>query len=163
MVAIDEERRHLLADVVCTTAIHHVRLGQWHPRRAPQEPAERVGRRRAMHPSHDKIRPDLDFDAGCPCAQPTCRVASRPARDHRTELVVRDHELGHLDHVVVGKALESGVSDVQLQGAIELVGQATLAEFDVAVHAAVSGVGVELDHASILPVDWSVGRSLSTR
>jgi hypothetical protein len=34
-VAIDEERRHLLADVAPTTAIHHGRLGEWHPRLAP--------------------------------------------------------------------------------------------------------------------------------
>jgi hypothetical protein len=59
-------------------------------------------------------------------------------------------EFGHRDHVVVPKVLESGVSDVQPQGAIELVGQATLSELDLAVDAAVGGVGVELDHASIL-------------
>src|ERR1035437_7008501 len=61
-------------------------------------------------------------------------------------------EFGHRDHVAVGKVLESGISDVQLQGAIELVGQATLSELDLAVDAAVGGVGVELDHASILRV-----------
>jgi len=43
---------------------------------------------------------------------------------------------------------------------IEMVGQATLAHLDLAVHAAVSSIGVELDHASILlQVDWTATES----
>ena len=110
----------------------------------------------AVHPSLDSVRPDLDLNAGCLGVQPTCRVASRPAHDHRAELVARDRELGHRDHVAVGKALESGVSDEQLRSPIELVGHPTLAELDLAVHAAVGGVGIDLDHDSILQVDWSL-------
>jgi hypothetical protein len=109
-----------------------------------------------VHPSLDLVRPDLDLNAGCLGVQPTCRVASRPAHDHRAELVARDRELGHRDHVAVGKALESGVSDEQLRSPIELVGHPTLAELDLAVHAAVGGVGIDLDHDSILQVDWSL-------
>jgi hypothetical protein len=35
-----------------------------------------------------------------------------------------------------------------------LVGQPTLADLDLAVDAAVGGVGVDLDHDSILQVEW---------
>ena len=113
-----------------------------------------------MHPSYDKIRPDLGLHESRLCVQPTCRFASRTARDHRAELVARDREFGHRDHATVRKAFQSGVSNKQLRGVIEMVGQATLAHLDLAVHAAVSSISVELDHASILlQVDWTAPES----
>jgi len=117
-VAIDEERLYLLVDVVCATLIGHGRLGQRHPRRVSQDRSDRVGRWRAVHPSHDPVRPDLDLDAGRSSAQPTRRVASRPVRDHRAKLIKRNRKLGHRDHVAIGKVLESDVSDDQLGGTI---------------------------------------------
>ena len=140
-MAIDEESRHFVADVGRAIAILHGRLGQRDPRHLPQERAERSGRRHAVHPTHNPVRPDLDLDASRYGVQPTCSVASRPARDDRAELVARDRELGRRNHVAVGKVFDPGVQDKQLQGAIELVGQPGLGELDLAVHTAVSGVG----------------------
>jgi hypothetical protein len=154
-VAIDEERLYFLANVICAPAIPDAHLGQWYPRPAPQDRGNRVEPRRAMHPSNDPIRPDLHLDAGCLGVQPTCHVASRPGCDHRTELVERDFELGHRDHLAVAKVLESSVSEVQLRGAIELVRQASLAELDLAVHAPVGSIGVKFHHAAFY---WSIGR-----
>jgi len=118
-VAIDEERRHLLADIVCATSIRHPRLGQCtHAAWRRTQPSGLDVEVPCTLPS-TPVRPDLDLNAGCLRVQPTCRVASRPAHDHRTELVARDRELGHRDHAAVGKALESGVSDEQLRRPIE--------------------------------------------
>jgi len=64
---------------------------------------------------------------GRPGVQPTCRVASRPARDYSAELLLRDRELGYRDHVAIGEILQLNVSQVQFLCAIELVGQATRA------------------------------------
>ena len=153
-VAIDKECRHLVADVACATAVLHGRLGQWHPRHLPQEDGERFGRRRAVHPSFNQVRPDLDLDVGCPGVEPTCHIAPWPAHDHRAELVARDRDFGHIDQLAVVKALESSVADEQIRGPVELVGQPTLADLDLAVDAAVGGVGVDLDHDSILQVEW---------
>ncbi len=113
-----------------------------------------------MGRSPDPIRPDLDLDAGRPGAEPTREIASRPARDNRAELLALYRELGHRNHVAIGQALETDVSDEQFGDATKLVGQATLAELDLAIHAAVNGVGVELNHARIL-LRWSLalGRS----
>jgi hypothetical protein len=152
-VAIDKKCRHLLADVACATAVLHGRLGQWHPRQLPQEDGERFGRRRAVHPSFNQVRPDLDLDVGRPRVEPTCHVAPWPAHDHRAELVARYRDFGHIDQLAVVKALESSVADEQLRGPVELVGQPTLADLDLAVDAAVGGVGVDLDHDSILQVE----------
>jgi hypothetical protein len=149
-VAIDKERRHFFADVASATPIHHRCLGEWHPRLAPQRNAEWFGGRRAVRPSDDKVRPDFNLYESCPGVQPTCYVASGSAHDYRAELVARDRKLGHGDHAAVRYAFESGVSNNQLRGAIQLVGPATLAHLDLAVYAAVSSIGVELDHASIL-------------
>ena len=61
-----------------------------------------------------------------------------------------DRELRHGNHVAIAKILEQGVLDVQFQGVVELVRHATFAQVDVAVHAAVGSVGVEVHHAGIL-------------
>jgi hypothetical protein len=55
----------------------------------------------------------------------------------------------------VGKALKSSIADQKIRSPIELVRQPTLAELYLAVHAAVCGVGVDLDHAGILSVGWA--------
>ena len=109
-----------------------------------------------MHPSYDKIRPDLGLHESRLCVQPTCRFASRTARDHRAEFVARDRKLGHRDHAAVRKAFQSGVSNKQLRGVIEMVGQATLAHLDLAVHATVSGKASN----STMPASYcrSIGR-----
>jgi hypothetical protein len=57
--------------------------------------------------------------------------------------------------MAVGKTLETGVSNEQLRDPIELVGHSTLAPLNLTVHAAVGGVGVDLDHACILSVGWA--------
>ena len=86
------------------------------------------------------------------------RLAARSRQPRRVPALYR--ELGHRNHVAIGQALETDVSDEQFGDATKLVGQATLAEPDLAVHAAVNGVGVELNHARIL-LRWSLalGRS----
>ena len=154
-VAIDEERRHFLADVVFATAIHHGRFGQRHPCDVALVPAERFRRRRAVHPAHYPVWSDLDLGTGCPGVEPTGRVASRPARDHGAELIAPDREFGHRDYMAVGKTLESGISNNQLRDPIELVGHSTLAPLNLTVDTAVGSVSVDLDHACIVSVGWA--------
>jgi hypothetical protein len=55
--------------------------------------------------------------------------------------------------MAVGQVLELSLANQHLRGRIELVGQPTLSELDLAVHAAVGGIEVDLDHANILQVD----------
>ena len=55
--------------------------------------------------------------------------------------------------MTIGEVLEPRISDVKLIGCVELVGQPDLCRLDLAVHTPVGGIGVDVEHDSILGID----------
>ena len=112
--------------------------------------SERIGCRGSVHQSHDRVRTKVHRDPGGMRAEPAAEVPPGPTGDHGTQLRGRDDDLRHLHDVAVGQALEAGVANGELLGGVQPIGQATVPGLHLAEEPAVGGVGVEVQHHSIV-------------